>query len=300
MHREDERLRLGERDERGDGLAERLRVVDERRPVQRHEAVPAGLEAECAPRRVRLRVVDVLEHGVDHRVADELDALGSDPLAAEVVDGALRVREQEVGEMVGELAVVLLRHRPVEAAEPGLDVRERNARLRRGERAGERGVHVARDDDRGRLPLEEHLLDADERSRDLLAVGAGADTEEDVRLGQVELGEKDIRHRRRRSAAPCGRGAPGASRARRTGATFMKFGRAPTTKQIESDMEPRMPETAVCTYTRPRGRRGRALLALLCSARVDPPPLSARRAPWRGDPHPTCAQGRRHAAASSR
>ena len=73
--------------------------------------------------------------------------------------------------MVGELAVVLLRHRRVEAAEPRLEVRDRNAELRRGERAGERRVDVARRRRRAvGSPLEEHLLDADERARGLLAV----------------------------------------------------------------------------------------------------------------------------------
>ena len=138
-------------------------------------------------------------------------------------------------QVVGEQAVVLLRHRRVEAAQAGLEVRDRDVELDRGERAGERRVDVARDDDAGRAPLEQHLLDADERPRRLLAVRAGADAEEDVRLGQAELGRGRRPTCRRRSAGRCGRAmtsAPGSRwSARCTGATFMKFGRAPTTKQ---------------------------------------------------------------------
>ena len=87
-----------------------------------------------------------------------------------------------------------------------------------------------------RAALEQHLLDADERARRLLGVRARADAEEDVRRRQPELVEEDRPTCRRRSAAPCARArarardrAPAAQRW--TGAAFMKFGRAPTTKQ---------------------------------------------------------------------
>ena len=48
--------------------------------------------------------------------------------------------------MVGQDAVELLGHRAVEGAHPGLDVRDRDARLGAGQRAGERRVRVAVDE----------------------------------------------------------------------------------------------------------------------------------------------------------
>ena len=49
--------------------------------------------------------------------------------------------------MVGQLAVVLLRHRRVEAAQARFDVRDRNRELHGRERCGERRVDVTHDDD---------------------------------------------------------------------------------------------------------------------------------------------------------
>jgi hypothetical protein len=54
------------------------------------------------------------------------------------------VEEQDLGELVGDDSVDLLGHRPVEAPETGLDVRERDPELRRSERSGQGRVDVAR------------------------------------------------------------------------------------------------------------------------------------------------------------
>ena len=117
------RQRRGERDQAVGDRGQLLGVVDERRPVQRDERVVARLDAELLPAPARARRVDVLEQRVDHRVPDEVHRR-RDPLALEVRDRLLRVGEQDVAEVVGEHAVVLLRHRAVEAAEPRLDVRD--------------------------------------------------------------------------------------------------------------------------------------------------------------------------------
>ena len=82
------------------------------------------------------------------------------------------MREEDGAHVVGEAAVVLLRHRRVEAAEARLDVRDRNPELRRRERARERRVDVAGHDDERGLVLDEHRLDPDERTRRLLRVTA--------------------------------------------------------------------------------------------------------------------------------
>ena len=56
--------------------------------------------------------------------------------------------EQQVGDRVGHEPVDLLRHRPVEAAEAGLDVRHRDPQLHRRQRAGDGRVDVAEHDRR--------------------------------------------------------------------------------------------------------------------------------------------------------
>ena len=81
--------------------------------------------------------------------------------------------QQECPDMVGQPPIVLFGHRPVEAAQPCLDVADRNVQLHRGERAGERRVHVARDDDEVRPELDEDALEPREGASCLLAVRGG-------------------------------------------------------------------------------------------------------------------------------
>ena len=184
----------GEARERLDRRLEQGRVVDERRPVERDEAVVAGPQPQLLPGRRGAGGLDVREHRVDHRVPDEVRQREVDPLALEVVERALGVDEQDAADVVGDEPVVLLGHRPVVAPQAGLEMGDRDVELHRRERAGERRVDVAGDDDEVGLPVEQDPLDPDERPRRLLRVGARADAEEDVRLRQVELGEEDVRH----------------------------------------------------------------------------------------------------------
>ena len=74
------------------------------------------LETVCLPGRELARSLNVLEQRVDHRVPDKGDALGRHPFRGEVLVCALGVRQQQARQVVGEPAIVLFRHRPVEAA----------------------------------------------------------------------------------------------------------------------------------------------------------------------------------------
>jgi len=99
------------------------------------------------------------------------------PFARQVIDGGLCGAEEKVGNVVGDDAVDLLRHRAVEAAQAGLDVGEGQVQLGRGERAGQRRVGVAEDDHPvGRLLLE-HRLQALQHLSGLASVRPGADAE---------------------------------------------------------------------------------------------------------------------------
>src|SRR4029077_5484631 len=93
--------------------------------------------------RLRHRLLQILPQGIDHHVADEMDARRQDPLAQEVVARALLGGEQELRELVGEYAIDLLRHGTVEAAQSSFDVNYRDALFRRDQRTGDRGVDVA-------------------------------------------------------------------------------------------------------------------------------------------------------------
>ena len=96
--------------------------IDERGPMKRDEQVFAGSESGLLRGAQRSEAFLHRDEGVDHRVADEVDALGRDSLCAQVVARLVGVDEQVVAELVGDDPVDLLGHRAIEAPQPGLDV----------------------------------------------------------------------------------------------------------------------------------------------------------------------------------
>ena len=114
--------------------------------MERDEQVSAGLEPV---RRGRPCCLDPLAHRhqrVDHRVAHIVDPPLLAALGQKVLACLGRVGEQQARELVGHHTVDLLGHRPVERAQAGLHVPERDAELRGHERGGHGAVHVAGDE----------------------------------------------------------------------------------------------------------------------------------------------------------
>jgi hypothetical protein len=144
VQREDDRARQGL--EQLDERLKPLRIVDVARPVGRREDVlamgNAVLRESVRPllghRRER-------ERHVGHRIAYE-PHLARHPLALEVRHGRLGRAQQQVAGVVGEHAVQLLGHAPVERPHPRLHVRHRHVALRARQGARERGVGVAVDE----------------------------------------------------------------------------------------------------------------------------------------------------------
>ena len=139
-------------------------------------------------------------------------------------------REQELGQVIRQHAVVLLRHRAVPAPEASFEVRHRDADLPRSAlppvSSSRRPV---RRQGRG-APRSTGSRFSITRGR-LLRMRTGPHPQEVIGCRQVEILEERVGHRGR-SAVRCGpapaRSATSSS-ARITGATFMKFGRVPTT-----------------------------------------------------------------------
>ena len=141
--------------------------------------------------------------------------LASMPSRREVVDGLVRVREQQVGELVGHDAVDLLGHRAIEAAQPGLDVRDTGCRAWRDERRGERRVDVAgHEHEVGRLSAP-----GPARARSMTRAVCSACVPEPTPRGGRAPACPARRGRaptsRRRSAGPCARGRAARSGSRR-------------------------------------------------------------------------------------
>ncbi len=104
------------------------------------------------------------------------------------------VDEEELRERVGHHPIDLLRHRAVEAAEPRLDVADRDLKLGGNQGSGEGRVHVARDKQHVGSDLDEDGLEALHRARRLLGVRPGTNVQHVVRPTHAELLEEDRRH----------------------------------------------------------------------------------------------------------
>ncbi len=133
----------------------------------------------------------VLEKGVDHHVAGEVDARG-DALPPQVLHRRLCRAEEEIGDMIGEHPVHLLGHPAVEAPQSGLDVCHRHMEFRRRQGACQGGVRVAVDEHQVGLLGQDHPLDPGEHRPGLAAVGARSDPEVVVWPRDLELLEEEV------------------------------------------------------------------------------------------------------------
>ena len=234
MDGEDDRRGARQRGERRHDAPQLAWLVDVGRAMQGDEHVLAARTPSCSPRAALGGPALEAAQRVDHRVADEAHAARVDALGGEVRRGLGAVGEQEVGQPVGEDAVDLLGHRPVERAQAGLDVRNRDAELGCRERAGERRVDVATDaHEVGALARAGRARRPRARCAVCAPCGPRADAEEDVGLGELEVRQQLGRHARVVVLPgvddPLGDVRAASASAAMTGAILTKFGRAPTT-----------------------------------------------------------------------
>src|SRR3990172_5139097 len=181
---------------------------------------------------------------VDHHVADEDHLLLPHSLRAQTADARFLGDEEQVVDGVGELAVDLLGHRHVERPEARFHVRHLHPHLLRGERAGDRGVHIPHDDDPfGPIHLK-YLLEGHHDLRRLLRVASRAHLQVLVGFRDRKFPEENLRHvlvvmlhgvddRNPQIDAGCQGRILSGIRARTIGSIFMKLGRAPATMVME-------------------------------------------------------------------
>ena len=161
-------------------------------PVDGGHREVAALQAEVGQHGVGVGELGAdLHQDVDHDVTDE-DRAGGQALGGQVVHRYLGGGQQQVGGVVGEHAVVLLGHGPVERAQPGLQVRDRQVQLHRGQGAGQGGVGVAVDQHPVGSVLEQDLVHPGQDRARLCAVAGRADLEVHVRVRDPEVGEEDV------------------------------------------------------------------------------------------------------------
>ena len=154
--------------------------------------LPHGGRQVGGQRVVGHRVAYAETH-VCHHVTDEAGP-GGEALPSQVTEGILRRGEQQVGGVVGEDAVVLLGHRPVERAQARLEVGEREPQLDRGEGGRDGGVGVAVDEHPVGGQFGEHRVEGGQHPAGLHAVATRADGQLDVGRRDRQVGEEDLRH----------------------------------------------------------------------------------------------------------
>ena len=171
-----------------------VRLIDVARAMQRYDGIGPRLEAEF------LRHAGAFDRWpqqlvrIEHNVADQRDALLRDTLGQEVLVTVVGWRPQHVGDRIGDDPVDLLGHGPVAAAQPRLDVADRDQQLLRRERAGDGRIDIAEDDRHVGALGQAQLLVGDHDTGGLLGVTAAADPEMVMRLRQAQIGEKRVGH----------------------------------------------------------------------------------------------------------
>ena len=194
MDGEYDRDRGGHLRQRPEQSRERRRIVHVRRPVQGSERVPLARELEPLLDTALPRARQGREQGIDHHVPDEMHPRRIDPFLAQVLVAVSRRREEQVREPVGEYPVDLLGHGPVARAEPGFDVRDRDAHLRGHQGDGKGTVHVAGHHHHVGPLAREDRLDLDHHPGGLLRVRAAAYPEVHVGLRHSQVLEEHVGH----------------------------------------------------------------------------------------------------------
>ena len=127
------------------------------------------------------------QQAVNHDVANKEYFSRRSALAQQIVYPTLLAHKQGIGNRVREPPVDLLWHGVVKAAQPGLNVGDRNAHLDRDQRRRKRRIHVSHDHHDGRFVVREHRLNTLHHFRGLYRMGGAADFQIDVGEGKPQL-----------------------------------------------------------------------------------------------------------------
>src|SRR5580658_7775711 len=158
-------------------------------------------QAEAIKRQFLLKVSEELfslrqklHERVDHDVADKENLLCGDALALEILISVWRWCEEQVGELIGNKPVDLLRHLAIEGPQSRLHMSDADSKLCADQRGGNRRIDVPIDKHNIRLAREDHRLElGHDRSR-LLRVRTGTDIQALVGRGNLKRLKEDVGH----------------------------------------------------------------------------------------------------------
>src|SRR5690606_25566650 len=139
-------------------------------------------------------LVERVVQAVYHHVANEHHRRFRNAFQLQRFVRIARWREQQVHKAIGNDAVDLLRHTPVTAAKPCLDMRRTNPQLHRHEHGGNRGIHIAIYHNPVWPVLHEHWLHTLHDARGLYSMRSGTNLQVEVWLGQAQVAEECRTH----------------------------------------------------------------------------------------------------------
>jgi hypothetical protein len=123
-----------------------------------------------------------------------VDAFRGNAFREEVAECTGFGYEVQAGKCIRHDTIDLLGHRPVKAAEAGLDVDYRYSEFGSDEGSRKRGIDVADNNDGVGAGFEHYRLDALHNFGCLSGVGAGANAEVEVWAGDFEIAEEHAGH----------------------------------------------------------------------------------------------------------
>src|SRR5436309_6802928 len=116
-----------------------------RRPMQGDHKVVVRLKLERFPTSWWAQARELLEQRIDHRVADEEDAIVRDTGAAKIVVGGFAGSEKPVRDGIGHDPVYFLWHGPIAGADAAFYMRYRHPQLAGDDGTGHGRGHVPDD-----------------------------------------------------------------------------------------------------------------------------------------------------------
>lgn len=134
------------------------------------------------------------DEGVDHDIADEMNSFLGNAFAKEIDFTVLGRREQNIGEAVGHNPVDFLRHGSIEGPQSGLNVTDRNQQLRADESRSNSGIHVAINQSDIGLAFQNDGLEPEHDLRRLRSVASRTDRQIEIRIRNLKLRQKHVRH----------------------------------------------------------------------------------------------------------
>ena len=141
-------------------------------------------------------VIQVEQQGINHHIADKMDLIQRNSLRSQITRRVRFGGKQQVGQLVSQDTVYLLRHSPVATTQSRFHVYDRNTLLNRHQGTGNSGIDIAHDQNRRRAVFIEYRLKPLHDVGSLLRMRTGPDLKVYIGFGNMQLIKEGSLHGR--------------------------------------------------------------------------------------------------------